>query len=63
MNYSFEIKNKELQNKNIQNNARPSPDPDAGTPNLDFDPIRRLREKEQEPGGGVWAGPGGKGLA
>ena len=46
-----------------RNNAREAADPCAGTPNLDFDPIRRLREKEQEPGGGVWAGPGGKGLA
>ena len=40
-----------------ENNAREAADPCAGTPNLDFDPIRRLREKAEEPGGGVWAGP------
>ena len=39
------FKDKQLQNKNIENNARGVADPDAHTPNLDFDPIRRLREK------------------
>ena len=39
------FKDKRLQNKNIENNAGGVADPDAHTPNLDFDPIRRLREK------------------
>ena len=46
-------KDKQLQNKNIKINARASPDPDAHTPNLDFDPIRRLWKNEEAPDAGM----------
>ena len=41
------IKDKKLQNKNMKNNLKEAADDLADTPNLDFYPIRRLREKKE----------------